>query len=464
MQYSGYQNMMDSHFPIYDGFIDTILSATHPLVFDIDEVNTWPESPAYMATIKTASLAESISTALRNGDEPIGVLTLWTENKHSFTAYHKKLMQRIADQISTVVINISANEKIIKQLEEINRYKEQLEEEKLYLQEQIETKYNYGEIIGAGEEMQKVFHLLSQVAFANSTVLLLGETGTGKELIARAIHNSSPRKDKLMVKVNCAALPANLTESELFGHEKGSFTGATERRIGKFELANKGTLFLDEIGEMPPDLQVKLLRAIQEKEIERVGGKTTIKIDVRIIAATNRNLEKEVEEGRFRSDLFYRLNVFPITLPPLRNRKEDIPVLATHFIERFARNIGKKKISISNKTMKELKAYHWPGNVRELEHLMERSVLLAKGNIIKEVHLPITPRNTTEPTTTGDIYMKTLEEHEREYILEVLEKCNGKVFGRGGAAEVLNVNVSTLNSRMKKLGIEKQKPTFKKMK
>jgi len=226
------------------------------------------------------------------------------------------------------------------------------------------------------------------VADSDSTTLLLAETGTGKELIAKAIHNASLRKNKLMVKVNCAALATNLIESELFGHEKGSFTGAVERRIGKFELANKGTLFLDEIGEMPLETQVKLLRVIQERELERVGGSTTIKVDVRIIAATNRNLEEEVKAGRFRSDLYYRLNVFPITLPPLRERIVDIEPLAEFFLGRYSLQSGKAVTGIAPKAMAKLKAYHWPGNIRELEHLIERSVLLAEGRVLQDIHLP----------------------------------------------------------------------------
>jgi transcriptional regulator with GAF, ATPase, and Fis domain len=285
-------------------------------------------------------------------------------------------------------------------------------------------------------------------------VLLLGETGTGKELIARAIHNTSSRKDKLMIKVNCATLPTNLIESELFGHEKGSFTGAIERKIGKFEMANNGTLFLDEIGEMPLDLQVKLLRALQEKEIERLGGKSTIKTDVRIIAATNRDLQKEVAEGRFRMDLFYRLNVFPIVLPPLRERKEDIPILALHFLDKYTKNTRQKNFDISGRVMKELINYHWPGNIRELEHLMERSILMTQGNIIKEIHL----YNAKEKmiNSTKSIQTKTLEEIERDYIISVLNQCNGKVSGHDGAAELLGLNPSTLSSKMRKLKITKE--------
>ncbi|GGM95973.1 hypothetical protein GCM10010967_31860 [Dyadobacter beijingensis] len=309
----------------------------------------------------------------------------------------------------------------------------------------------YKEIIGNGREMQKVFRALSQVSFTNSTVLLLGETGTGKELVARAIHLASGRRNKPMVRVNCAALPATLIESELFGHERGSFTGAMERRIGKFELAHNSTLFLDEIGEMPADLQVKLLRAIQEREIERIGGTMSIKVDVRIIAATNRDLETEVREGRFRSDLYYRLNVFPITLPPLRDRRDDIPALASHFVTHYAKANGRNITRISGSAMKELLAYPWPGNVRELEHLIERSVLMATENVIRHITLPV-----AKPGHTSEIYFKTHAENERDHIIAILNKCNGKVYGPGGAAQILQLKVGTLNSKIKKLGITRE--------
>jgi transcriptional regulator with GAF, ATPase, and Fis domain len=288
-------------------------------------------------------------------------------------------------------------------------------------------------------------------------VLILGETGTGKELIARAIHNESNRADKLLVKVNCAALPASLIESELFGHEKGSFTGATERKLGKFELANNGTLFLDEIGELPFDLQVKLLRVLQEREIERVGGRGSFPVDVRIIAATNRNIEKEVSEGRFRNDLYYRLNVFPIVIPPLRERKADIPLLTAYFIERYAKNAGKRITGISEKAQSAMMAYDWPGNVRELEHLIERSILLNHGPILKDVLLPGGGGGPNPPSARGKDHFRTLRENEREHIVNALRKTNGKISGPGGAAELLDINVSTLNARIRKLGIKKDR-------
>jgi len=300
-----------------------------------------------------------------------------------------------------------------------------------------------------------VFDQIAQVAPFDTSVLVLGETGTGKERIADCIHNLSSRKGKPLVKVNCAALPSTLIESELFGHAKGSFTGATEKRTGKFEQANGGTIFLDEIGEMPVDLQVKFLRVLQEKEIEPVGGNAPVKIDVRVIAATNRNLEREVAEGRFRLDLYYRLNVFPITLPPLRDRIEDIPALVSHFISVYNRKSGKSITSLSEKVLKNIMTYDWPGNIRQLEHLIERSVLVTEGNIIEDLPLPATFKK--EITAATQVFsIKTIHENERDYIIQVLKKCGGKIWGAGGAAEVLNLPPSTLKSKMKKLGIRKE--------
>jgi formate hydrogenlyase transcriptional activator len=410
-----------------------------------------PELSLIARLWQSVGVERIIGFPLKVGDESLGVL--WTQADQINT----NLFQGISAQIAIALANALAGEKIKRQFDEINTYKQQLEEEKSYLQQEIVDEFNNTEIIGKGPEMQKVFVLLSQVSYANSTVLLLGETGTGKEIVARAIHNGSPRKGKLMVKVNCAALPVNLIESELFGHEKGAFTGAYEKRIGKFELANHGTLFLDEIGELSPEMQAKLLRVIQEKEIERIGGRTTLKVDVRIIAASNRNLQKEVEEKRFRIDLFYRLNVFPITLPPLRERSEDIPLLAKHFLEKYARNSGKKVTSFSQKVVQDLLTYPWPGNVRELEHLIERSVLLATGPVIRELHLPF---HDSRSMPEGH-HLKTIQENERDHILHVLRRCNGKIFGPGGAAAILGIPVSTLNSRIKRLGISKEGTSFR---
>jgi DNA-binding NtrC family response regulator len=311
-------------------------------------------------------------------------------------------------------------------------------------------------IIGKSHQILTVQDMVSIVAPLDTSVLILGESGTGKERIAKSIQQLSLRRNKPLVIVNCASLPANLIESELFGHEKGAFTGAIEKRIGKFEQADKGTIFLDEIGEMPAELQVKLLRVLQEQEIERIGGRAPIKINVRIIAATNRNLEKEVEEGRFRLDLYYRLYVFPILIPALRERREDIGVLSYHFINYYSRKSGKKITGLTTDVYKQLLDYHWPGNVRELEHLIERSVLLSDGPYIKEVFLPRLYAKKAEEGYQDLSKLKTIDENARDHILAVLKKCNGKISGAGGAAEILEIQPTTLHSKIKKLGIRKE--------
>lgn len=309
-------------------------------------------------------------------------------------------------------------------------------------------------IIGNSHLLLKVFDNIIQVAPANSSVLILGESGTGKEKIAHRIHALSPRNNKPYIKVNCAALPISLIESELFGHEKGSFTGAYDRKIGKFEQAHTGTIFLDEIGEIPLEIQVKLLRVLQEKEIERIGGRETLKTDVRVVAATNRNLEQEVAEGRFRLDLYYRLNVIPILMPPLRERIDDIPALAAHFLAYFNRKTGRNVRELSDHVIDQLKAYHWPGNIRELENLIERNILLSKNDQIDHIALPNQLPNQalftfSEPTVSS------MFDSEKTHILSALKKCNGKIWGTGGAAELLKLPPTTLNSKMKRLGIKK---------
>jgi formate hydrogenlyase transcriptional activator len=331
----------------------------------------------------------------------------------------------------------------------------QLREEQICVDGRIGTNPYYSEIIGQSAGLEQTLELISRVAPARSTVLILGETGTGKELVARAIHHQSPRKAKTMVKVNCATLPANLIESELFGHERGSFTGALERRIGKFELADRSTLFLDEIGEMPLELQVKLLRALQENEIERVGGRGTIPVDVRIVAATNRDLEKDVDEGKFRADLYYRLSTFPISLPPLRDRRDDIPLLVTHFIQKLSKQIGLKITSISKHALEQIINYDWPGNIRELEHVIERSILLSDDNVLRHIHLPCRRLINVVEASKKWPGVKTIKENERDHIINVLRQCKGRVAGSGGAAKSLGVPVSTLASKLKRLGIPK---------
>lgn len=306
-------------------------------------------------------------------------------------------------------------------------------------------------IIGKSSLLREVIEKIKIVAPSETSVLILGESGTGKERVAHSIHDLSAHKSNAIVIVNCAALPSSLIESELFGHEKGAFTGANSLRIGKFEQADNGTIFLDEIGELPLDSQVKLLRVLQEKEIQRLGGNKTIKINVRVVAATNRSLEKEVAEGRFRLDLYYRLNVFPIQLPTLKERKEDIEALALYFLKKYAASSRKNVNSISVTALEQLKQYNWPGNIRELEHLIERNVLLAKTNEIEKFDLGL---NTSSPLETNNGKMKSMEEMEKEHIINALQICDGKVSGSGGAAELLKMQPQTLYSKMKKLGIK----------
>ena len=327
--------------------------------------------------------------------------------------------------------------------------KDQLEAESAYLQEEINLEYNHENIIGQSDGLNYVLYKVEQIAPSDTIVLILGETGTGKELVARSIHALSPRKERPLVKVNCAALPSNLIESELFGHEKGAFTGAQSRHLGRFEVANGATLFLDEIGELPLDLQSKLLRVIQDGEFERLGSSHTVKVDVRIIAATNRNLEEEVRKGRFRNDLWYRLNVFPMTMPPLRDRLDDIPLLVDFYVQKISRRMGKSIEIIPTSAMNALQNYHWPGNVRELENVLERAVINSSGPKLRLVD-ELTPRQKDLPKTH-----KTLEAVEREHIVRTLEQAQWKVSGKNGAAEILGLNRSTLRARMRKLGIRR---------
>ena len=319
-----------------------------------------------------------------------------------------------------------------------------------------ESEIGFEGIIGKSDAMLSIFNLIKQVAPTQTSVLILGESGTGKESIANAIHKLSSRKNKPFIKINCSTLPASLIESELFGHEKGVFTGAFEQRIGKFEKADGGTVFLDEIGEMPLEMQVKLLRVLQEREIERIGGKAPFKIDVRIIAATNRDLEKEIAERRFRLDLYYRLYVFPIDVPALRNHKEDIPLLAVHFMKLYAERMQKGVTNIADKASNALLSYLWPGNVRELQNVIERAVILTEDNEIKDLKLSTAENNTQAQSSQQNGSVKTIEEVERDHILEVLNKCNQRISGPGGAAELLRLPPSTLASKMKKLGIVKK--------
>jgi PAS domain S-box-containing protein len=337
-------------------------------------------------------------------------------------------------------------------LSEIKTMKDQLEAENIYFRQENKMKHRFEHILGQSDGLKYVLYRAEQVAPANTTVLILGETGTGKELIAAAIHNMSPRKDQPLITVNCAALPANLIESELFGREKGAFTGADTRRVGRFEVAHGSTLCLDEIGELPLEVQAKLLRVIQHNEFERLGSSQTIKVDIRIVATTNRNLEEEVRKGRFRQDLYYRLNVFPITVPPLRQRKEDIPLLVDYFVAKFNKKTGKKIESVSKDTLNALKEYDWPGNVRELESIIERAVITSQGTELQildrfENSLPADEQEAQD--------CKALVDLERDHILQAFEKTGWRIEGKKGAAAMLGINPSTLRGRMRKYGIRR---------
>jgi formate hydrogenlyase transcriptional activator len=388
-------------------------------------------------------LKSSMSVPIQLKDQPTIVLIVASKAAYAYTAKDLRLLQELAEQLAVALDNLLAYERI-------RLLSEQLEQENTYLSEELKTSHNFEEIIGTSPALLAVLRGVGQVAPTDATVLLLGETGTGKELIARAVHDRSPRSARTMVKVNCAALPPQLMESELFGHEKGSYTGATERRIGKFELAHNSTLFLDEIGELPLELQAKLLRVLQEKEIERLGGKGPLRVDVRIIAATNRELAEEVAAGRFRADLYYRLNVFPLELPPLRTRPDDLLPLATYFLRKLSQKLGKPFTSIANASLQQIQHYAWPGNIRELENVLERAAILsAPPTLVLAAPLVSSapPRNEVKP----------MQDTMRETILAALTQTNYRIRGPRGAAVLLGVKATTLEARMKKLGIASRK-------
>ncbi len=386
---------------------------------------------------------EAISYAINQGGIFRYIPKPWDENE---------MMHILKKAIEIYQLKID-NKQLIsdlkKALTEVEALKDKLEEENLYLREEIKLNHNFEEIVSNSKVFKKVLLQVEQVAPSDTTVLILGETGTGKELLARAVHNISSRRNQPLVKVNCATLPANLIESELFGHEKGAFTGAIVQKIGRFELANKGTIFLDEIGEMPLELQAKLLRVLQEGEFEKLGSSKTTKVNVRIIAATNRKLEESVQKGEFRSDLYYRLNVFPIKNPPLRERKEDIPILINHFVKKYTAKSGKQIDVIPKKVVTKLLEYGWPGNIRELENIIERAVVISQGKKL-EIGNWFT---SSEALISNKI--ETLEDHEKKYILEILKTTSWRVSGEKGAANLLGINAKTLQSRIKKLGIKR---------
>ena len=439
-------------FPLDDGPLAQAFITGRPILeWRIDRM---AELPPDLQAAAAAGWRAGACVPLITRDRKLGVLGLASYREDAFSRIDGDLLVNIAGQIALAIENVL-------QYRQIEALKNVLAGEKGYLEEEIKTQYNFAEIVGQSNALRQVLKQVETVAPTDSTVLLIGDTGTGKELIARAIHNLSSRNERTLVKLNCAAIPTGLLESELFGHEKGAFTGAVTSRVGRFELAHQGTLLLDEIGEIPLDLQPKLLRVLQEHEFERLGSSRTIKTDARLIAATNCDLAQMVHQKTFRSDLFYRLNVFPIVIPPLRERSGDIPLLVGYFAQKHAARMNKHIKTIPTPTMDALCNYHWPGNVRELENFIERSVILSRG---AELESPLTELRSSEAAAAaagGDGHgsqaktkLGTMEDMERSYIEEVLRHANGMIAGKGGAAEILGLPSSTLRSRMKKLGIK----------
>jgi|SRR5664280_1897436 formate hydrogenlyase transcriptional activator len=437
-------------FPTSHGFLDDMtlpeLTADdiHRMRTRQPELWTRAEIQLLPAPVRDAFLAEGtesiVITALRAANRPLGVITLGSKRPDHFRPDDLDLMGQITTQISLALDNALAYERL-------NASRDQIEEERLYLESEIRAEYNFEDIVGKSAALRKVLQQIEIVAPTDSTVLLHGETGTGKELIARAIHSHSTRQNRTFVRLNCAAIPAGLVESELFGHEKGAFTGALMQKKGRFEIADQGTLFLDEIGDISLELQPKLLRALQEREFERLGSARTIRVDVRLIAATHRDLPLMMRNNQFREDLFYRLNVFPIEIPPLRDRREDIPLLVNVFVSRLSRKMQKRIESIPKEAMEALTNAPWPGNIRELENFIERAVILTQGS---ELRVPLKELKRSSVVSTSP---STFQEAERQAIVEALKAAQGKISGQGGAAERLGLKRTTLQNKMRKLGI-----------
>jgi formate hydrogenlyase transcriptional activator len=428
-------------------------STRKPAVFGVKELKLLAaESPCAQY-----SLAQGVkafcSVPLLAHDRALGALTVARRSafgaEETFSPKDVELLGEVAKQVAIAVENAQA-------YKELSELKDKLAKEKLYLEEEVRSEYSFAEIVGHSETLKRTLKAVETVAPTDSVVLIQGETGTGKELIARAIHNLSSRRERTLVKLNCAAIPSGLLESELFGHEKGAFTGAVERRIGRFEIAHKGTLFLDEVGDIPLELQPKLLRVLQEQEFERLGSSRTVRTDVRLIAATNRDLAQMVADNQFRADLYYRLNVFPVRIPPLRERPEDIPLLVAYFAQHHARRLNKRIESVPAEAMEAMQQHTWPGNVRELENFIERAVIITRG---PQLQIPLAELKTESAAngvvkTALPVPLASMEEVERAHIELVLRHTRGRIGGPGAAAEILGLPVSTLRSRMKKLGIK----------
>jgi formate hydrogenlyase transcriptional activator len=437
------QNMVleDAEIPLEDSPPGQAFTTRRPVLLDASNLGQF-NSDGFRRMVAQGLRAGCI-LPLVSRDRAIGTLNVGTRREMSFTADDVDLLTQVANQIATAVENALA-------FSEIEDLKEQLAQEKLYLEDEIRTEHNFEEIVGDSPVLKRVLRQIETVAPTDAAVLIQGETGTGKEVFARSIHNLSRRRDRTFVKINCAAIPAGLLESELFGHEKGAFTGAITQRAGRFELAHRGTLFLDEVGDIPLELQPKLLRALQEQEFERLGSTRTLRVDVRVIAATNRNLAQLVAEGKFRGDLFYRLNVFPLEAPPLRERREDIPQLVRYFIQKYALRLERKIETVPAEAQRALADYSWPGNIRELENFIERAVILSRGPVLNVSVADL--RQSPDAVANA---ASTLEAAERDHILRVLSETNWMVGGPKGAAARLGLKRTTLQSKMKKLGISR---------
>jgi formate hydrogenlyase transcriptional activator len=431
--------------PVDDDPAGWVWQTQQPLIIsDLAAETRWPR---FRELARPSGGQSCCQLPLTTARRRLGTLVFGSKRPAAYDARDLDFLQLVANQVAVAIDNALA-------FQEIAALKDQLSQEKEYLEEEARTEHNFGEIVGRSDALGRVLKQVETVAPTSSTVLICGETGTGKELIARAVHELSPRRERTFVKLNCAAIPMGLLESELFGHEKGAFTGAVLQKVGRFELAHKGTLFLDEIGDIPLELQPKLLRVLQEQEFERLGGTKTMKVDVRLVAATNCDLTTMVADGRFRSDLYYRLNVFPVVLPPLRERTDDIPPLVRHFTQRFARGMGRRIETIPSGVMEALVQYPWPGNIRELQNVIERAVILSSGSSLQIPLGDLQPVVAKQPAPpTGETV--TLADAEREHIIGALNETNWVVGGSKGAAARLGMKRSMLYWKMKKLGISR---------
>jgi formate hydrogenlyase transcriptional activator len=423
-----------------------VWQSQQPLITsNVDELRRWPQ---LLERVERYGVQSYCWLPLTTARRRLGALVFTSKQPAAYDNPEIPFLQLVANQVAVAVENAQA-------FQEIEALRDQLAKEKAYLEEEVRTEHRFGDIVGENATLRAVLKQVETVASTESTVLIRGETGTGKELIARAVHDLSPRKGRTLVKLNCSAIPTGLLESELFGNEKGAFTGAISQRIGRFELAHQGTLFLDEVADIPLELQPKLLRVLQEHEFERLGSTKTIRVNVRVVAATNRDLAEMMAEGRFRSDLYYRLNVFPITLPPLRERPDDIPRLVRHFTQGFARRMGRRIESIPSSVMDALIRYSWPGNVRELQNVIERAVILSPGTTLQVVLADLHPAAAQASASTAAPAAVTLTDAEREHIMRALRDANWVLGGPKGAAARLGMNRSTLHWKMKKLGISR---------